>query len=393
MKKILFFCLMIFCVIFSGCKKKPVEPELDKLPKVEEIKSDHIWYYFNDSGFAKIDEPQNAPVSGDLAYTEALRISSANNATNDDSGNKAFAVVNRLGILCFDGKNISLAKDISVFKDRTAGNLVFMNNKPIFSVYKSSFFNDTISKKDYQNDSNQHLFLIQFDELSKISYPIISCNNLFPQSDCEVVDYVWNGTDWICCIKAASREDSKTDFSYIKFTPSSPLLSLTPVTADSGIVIEKSDVSEYRNALAQKAFSNAPERIRKMLESFSSNIPFVIEVKSAGGVSPRIYENNLPSSMEKELNAKAIIAESWSAVLFEDGTLYIEGALPGKHILRGGKPIAIRLPKLDPGFIYSDFVISGTNLYAAWEETDFYKVKRSGFIAVDLDSTLYSKLR
>ena len=120
---------MIFCVIFSGCKKKPVEPELDKLPKVEEIKSDHIWYYFNDSGFAKIDEPQNAPVSGDLAYTEALRISSANNATNDDSGNKAFAVVNRLGILCFDGKNISLAKDIFFGYDYFVKNWVKCHGK------------------------------------------------------------------------------------------------------------------------------------------------------------------------------------------------------------------------------------------------------------------------
>jgi hypothetical protein len=97
--------------------------------------------------------------------------------------------------------------------------------------------------------------------------------------------------------------------------------------------------------------------------------------------------------METELNAKAIISQSWSAALFEDGTLYIEGALPGKHILRGGKPVAIRLPKLDKGYIYSDFVISGTTLYAAWEETDFYKIKRSGFLSVDLDSTLYSRVR
>ena len=101
----------------------------------------------------------------------------------------------------------------------------------------------------------------------------------------------------------------------------------------------------------------------------------------------------LHSSFETELNANAIISQSWSAALFEDGTLYIEGALPGKHILRSGKPVAIRLPKLDEGYVYSDFVISGTTLYAAWEQTDFYKVTRSGFLSVDLDSTLYSKIR
>ncbi len=95
----------------------------------------------------------------------------------------------------------------------------------------------------------------------------------------------------------------------------------------------------------------------------------------------------------QELKASAILAESWSAVLFEDGTFFIEGALPGKHILRGGKTVAIRLPKLPPQFVYSDFVISGTSLYAAWEESAFFKTSRSGFLSVDLDSTLYKVLR
>ena len=114
-----------------------------------------------------------------------------------------------------------------------------------------------------------------------------------------------------------------------------------------------------------------------------------MEVKSAGGSSNRIYENTVKNSKEKALNSKAMLAQSWSCVLFEDGTLFLEGALPGKHILRGGKPIAIRLPRLPAGFVYSDFVISDTTLYAAWEETDFFKTNRSGFLSVDLDSTLY----
>ena len=130
-----------------------------------------------------------------------------------------------------------------------------------------------------------------------------------------------------------------------------------------------------------------------MLAGFTDSVPFIIEVKSAGGSSPRIYENEIKGSFEQELKAKAIISQSWSAALFEDGTLFIEGALPGKHILRGGNPVAIRLPKLERGYIYSDFVISGTTLYAAWEQTDFYKTNRSGFLSVDLDSTLYSKIR
>ena len=89
------------------------------------------------------------------------------------------------------------------------------------------------------------------------------------------------------------------------------------------------------------------------------------------------------------MKATAILAESWSAALFEDGTLFIEGALEGKHILRNGRPVVIRLPVLPENFVYSDFVITGTSLYAAWEETSFYKIGRSGFLYVDLENTLY----
>ena len=387
--------LMLFSAVL-GCKaksKKQAEQKLDALELDAEANSTHKWYYFTQDGFAKTDKPSAAPFAGSLPYTEAIRISSANSAagTEETSPNKAYALVNRLGVLCFNGADVSLAKDISVFTDRTAANLVFVNDTPVFSVYKSAFFNGTIDSDVYKKDSGSHYFLIQFDSDSKISYPIINCTNL--SSDlAEVTDFFWSGSTWYCCLKTS---EAKTDFSYIKFTPTGPLLSISPVTASELITVQQSDVNEYRDVMHVMDYSIAPDRIRKMLRGFAGEIPFTLEVKSAGGASPRVYENIVASGdpSVQELNAKAIIAQSWSAALFEDGTLFIEGALTGKHILRGGKAVAIRLPKLENGFVYSDFVISGTTLYAAWEETDFYKIRRSGFLSVDLDATLYSKIR
>ena len=392
--RILCFMTLSLAVLFCSCKKKSksASEKETELLKVNEQSSDHIWYYFTQDGFAQIDLPQNAPYSGQAPYTEAVRISCANNAVNSESdqGNKAFALVNRLGVLCFENDKLSLAKDVSIFSDRTAGNLVFINDKAVFSVYKSAFFNDTLGTDAYKNNTGEHLFLIQFDDESKISYPIINSTNLTDNSFCEVTDFYWDGSTWFCCLK---KNQDKTDFDYVKFTPAAPLLSISPVTANNLISVRESSVQEFRDALSIKPYSNAPERIRKMLAGFTDSVPFIIEVKSAGGSSPRIYENEIKGSFEQELKAKAIISQSWSAALFEDGTLFIEGALPGKHILRGGSPVAIRLPKLEQGYVYSDFVISGTTLYAAWEQTDFYKTNRSGFLSVDLNSTLYSKIR
>jgi hypothetical protein len=386
--------LNLICFLFSGCKKKDKSKDGQEIVQIGTKKTDHTWYYFTQDGFAQIDNPRNVPLTGSFPYTEAVRISSANNGMASANGTvKAYALANRLGVICFEDDKISLAKDVNVFADRTAGNLVFIDGTPLFSVYKSAFFNDTISSAAYKNDTGSHLFLVQFDDVSKISYPVINCTNLTENPAAEVTDFYWDGNDWYCCIKSVLNDGGKTEFSYVSFRPASPLVSNSPISAQDLITVKETTVTKFREVMSVKPYVQAPERIQNMLKGFDNTIPFVIEVKSAAGASPRIYENEIPGSFETELNAKAIISQSWSAALFEDGTLFIEGALPGKHILRSGKPVAIRLPKLDEGYVYSDFVISGTMLYAAWEETDFYKVSRSGFLSVDLESTLYSKIR
>ena len=387
-KAVLFSLFILVSLISCGKDKKSmIDPQM---PSYSVAKVDHNWYCFNDRDFVKIAGPQYAPVNSILPWTEAVRISSANNAAAETGGNKAYAVVNRLGILCFENDNITLARDVSLFSDRTAGNLNFVNDTPVFSVFKSAFFNDTILDPSYKMDESQHLFLVQFDETAKISYPIVNCNNIIDLKNSEVTDYYSDGERWLCSVK--SVVDGQIIFSYINWYPTLPLLSLSPVMASQNIVVSESDVDTFRAKKAMLDYKDAPLRIRQMLNGFSNKIPFTLDVKSAGGNSSRIYENKLPDSKEQELNSSAIIADSWSGVLFEDGTFFIEGALPGKHILRDGKTVAIRLPKLPNGFIYSNFVISGTKMYVAWEESSFYKTGRSGFLCVDLEETLYKKL-
>lgn len=124
----------------------------------------------------------------------------------------------------------------------------------------------------------------------------------------------------------------------------------------------------------------------------ASKVPFNLTVFTAGGTSPRHY-SNVSKENEDALMAYGVVSESWSGILFQDGTLYVEGALDGRRILRGGKAVALRLPRLPYGFNYTSFIISGSTLYAAWEESDFYMTSRSGFIKVDLDATLYKSIK
>ena len=390
LKIVLLSAVLPLCL--AGCKKEKTSQNIpaQNAVSVEITKKNHAWYYFSTHSFHQVDKPQLAPSQALKPWTETIRISSANNSTETSDNITAYAIVNRLGVLKFNGDEIFLSPDVTLFTDRTAGNLVFMGNIPLFSVYKSSFFNDTIVDPNYKNDDSAHLFLVQFDSTAKISYPLINSNNLTTKKNSEVTDFYWNGREWCCSIKTIS--DTKNEFSYMMFKPQIPLLAISPSTAAESIYTEETDVDTFRECKKQINYKDAPERIKKLLSGFDTKLPFQITVKNAGGFSPRVYTNEVTSSTEKELHAAAILSQSWSAALFEDGTLFLEGALPGRHILRSGMPVAIRLPKLPTGFVYSDFVISGTTLYAAWEETTFYKTGRSGFLQVNLDRTLYSRM-
>ena len=438
LNRFLSFFSFTLLLCLTACKEKSIaDKKFDNIPQISEGESNgsHTWYYFTREGFKKVATVQNVPQTAFIPWTEAIRISSANCATTAGE-NKAFAVINRLGIISFNGEEKQLSKDENIFTDRTAGNLIFLNETPIFSVFKSAFFNDTIKDFKYSAEDSQHLFLIQFDPASKIAYPIINCNNLTKEKNSEVVDYYWDGINWTCCIKTIS--DTKTEFNYINWKPIQSLLTLSPVNAKANISQWESNQDEFRAKKEQLEYKLAPERIKKMLAGFSKRTNFSIDVKNSGGCSWRNYKNvaqngwapaggNASSgpagasassgqagatggsgsstgesggassprenaASARELYATAILAQTWSAALFEDGTLFLEGALPGKHILRGGKPVAIRLPKLPDDFVYSDFVISGTSLYAAWEETSFFKTGRAGFVEINLNKTLYSKL-
>ena len=179
---ILFFCLAViitFCFVSVSCKKKGNQESPAVETNVKEVSRHHKWYYFSDSEVLPIDKPQNVPLKSFVPWTEAVRISSSNNTTGAALGDyDSFALVNRAGVLCFNGSEFSLKNDITLFQDRTAENLVFFNDTPLFSVYKSSFFNNSISGPSYRDDVLQHYFLVQFDVNTGVSYPILNCNNI-----------------------------------------------------------------------------------------------------------------------------------------------------------------------------------------------------------------------
>ncbi len=374
--------LLCFAVIFSSCRNKNTLP-VSEIPEI--LKTSHTWYYFSDGDYQKTDKILNVPNSIAKPWTEAVRISSA--AIEADQGNgipKGYATVNRTGILVFENDHITLCSDKEIFSGRTAGNLVFAQKTPFFSVYKSTFFNETKSAVQLK-----HPFLVQFDPEQKLIYPVINVENLGLEESAEINDFVFDGQYWTCSIKNSTAE--KIDFSYLTFQTKENINLMTPYNAEKMIHISSADTDSFRNARKFKDYSEAPERLKKLLQSIPERVNFTVCVTNAFGHSPRTFSRVNGKSDSEILTAKALISDTWAACLFSDGTLYLQGALYNKNILNGGKPLGIKLPKLPEKFTYGDFVISGTMLYSSWEETSFYKTQRSGFLSADLNEILYKK--
>jgi hypothetical protein len=381
MKQKLFLLVLPLFLIVS-CRK--AEKNSAAVQQQETPVSDHVWYYLNTTGFHRVENVLHVPYAAERPWTEAVRISSASSAADNGSGTPpAYALVNRCGILAFTDDKCSLYPDAQLFSDRTAGNLVFQDNTPVFSLYKSTFFNISLS----ENASDPlHPFLAQFTPGPNISVPLVSIKNLGLGANSEITDYVWDGKCWICSVKTETV--NKTSFSYFSWQPKVPLLSLTPATAAASLYITSSTKELYRSLKSPKPFAAAPDRLKTLLSLLPQTLAFQINCYSAGGHSPRPYIRQSKDDTAEPLSAEACIAETWICAVFQDGTVYLNGALYNKPVLNNGRTIAFKLPKLPAGFTYGNFAISGHTIYVAWEETSFYKTGKSGFISVDIEAIL-----
>ena len=132
-----------------------------------------------------------------------------------------------------------------------------------------------------------------------------------------------------------------------------------------------------------KPLSAAPEQLKKLCSSIPSEFTLSLLWKDGSGTSAVSYFQQGSNSIP--LTANGSSGSKYDALLFADGTTYIMKSDDGDG---KGSVAAFRLPLLPAGFAYGDFAIAGDTLYAAWEESSFYKTGRTGFLQVDLKSVL-----
>lgn len=381
---ILFFVTVT--LLFSGCSKKVNPRDIQELDK--EIAT-HTWYYLTEYSFEQIDLPQHSPSVLKKPWTEAVRISAAACVPGNSSGEySAYAIVNRTGILAFTEKNASLFCDSSIFSEETADGLVFSENRPVFYLYRSTFFNEGLLKSDsisfmqapsVTSVEQSRSFLVQFNPMSKLCFPLVSYSNLNLNENDQITGYFWNGKTWACSAKTLN--DDHVESSYFCWEPSVSLTSLTPALNANQFTFSELNENKYRALHTPLLFRDAPSELKKLLSSIPDSFPFFITWRDSSGTSPISFYQE--GNGETPVNANAQLCDSagFTAALFSDGTTYLMQN-------ETGKITAFRLPKLPEGFSYSELALAGNTLYVSWEEKSFYQTGKAGFLQVNLKGVL-----
>ncbi|MBQ3688151.1 MAG: hypothetical protein II932_09980 [Treponema sp.] len=383
-------------------KKAGGENEISDLQQVSFVKKSHKWFYLSQEGFHETDLPQHAPQVLEQPWTEAIRIASAASlpaafAGTDAGGSyTAYALVNRLGMLAFSGSDIELFSDTHYFSKLTADSLVFSDGQPVFYLYKSTFFNSANGSATAEpanaaaigggggssgtDDDGERPFLLDFNPRSGLFYPLVSYQNLGLSSDEEIIGFFWNGDSWTCASKR--RREQQIEFKYFIWQPLMSLTDLNPALLSSdSFIFKHATEDDYKKINMPLLFASAPEQLKSLISSIPSEFSFYVSWRDGSGNSPVNYYQ--AGNNSSTLNAKGLAQSDagYDVIVFADGTTYLRKT-------ETGSIAAFRLPLLQAGYSYGEIAVSGDCLIVAWEENNFYKTKRSGFIQIDLSEVL-----
>ncbi|MBO5137007.1 MAG: hypothetical protein J6B81_00725 [Spirochaetaceae bacterium] len=363
--------ILFFFLVFTSCNskntKKPIQNEITELKA-------HTWYYFSKNGISTVDLPQNVPETAIKPWTEAIRITAAGNSAKDSC-----ALVNRLGILDFSSGTPVLVRDVQLFSYVTADSLLFTPEGPAFHLYRNAYFNKEISATVQE----KRTLIALYDSNQFICKPVLSYSDFGIPEGSEITSILPKNGSWLAVVKTATQE--KTNFKYMSFsTPDEDGTIPNPEAA--AITATEIDADTFRMAQLPQPFENAPVPLKNLFAEIPVPFDFYLSCRTEGEMAAVLYDNTmLQSPVGGYLwQGCGLICQKGAVAVFSDGTTYMNNSLLLNDSMAEGVT-AFRLPKLPGGFVYGEFTVSGDKMYVAWEETDFYKTGRSGFICVDLN--------
>jgi hypothetical protein len=262
----------------------------------------------------------------------------------------------------------------------------------VFHHFTHEFFSGSAVPRD--------TFLVRFDSAAQLFYPALLKQDVGLDAEAEVTSLSYAGESWFMQIREGSGEETET--AYRAFS----LYANIANPQRSQPVVREVSREAFRNTLQSESYAlSAPPRLKDLLPRIPSDISFFIECLFQSAASPKRFSSGAASARSDdasstvntaeqiEVNGHAVLADTYAVAAFEDGTVYFQGALSEYPIYNNNAVTVFKLPALPANFVYGNCIVSGKNLYIAWEEKHFFETARSGFIEIHLDTLLYKEAR
>lgn len=362
---------LFFLLMSCDTNKKAVHAET---AEITELKA-HQWYCFSRTGISEVDLPQNTPEIAILPWTEAVRMMSAGSRSG-----VACALVNRLGVLDFSSGRPELVRDVQLFTDVTADSLLFTLDGPVFHLYRNAHFNT--APKNLPGEERP--LLVRYDASQRLCVPVLSYADFGIPDGAEMTSILPKDGGWLAVVKTAGQD--KTDFKYMRFSSPEEDGSI-PNPDAAAITATEIDADTFRVAQMPLPFDDAPQLLKRLFEAVPQPFEFYLSCRTEGQAAAVLYDNTVANSPVGGFTSQGcavVFPDSGAVAVFSDGTVYASNTLLKGDLSAEGVTV-FRLPRLPAGFVYGELVVCGSMMYVAWEESDFYKTGRSGFIAVNME--------
>jgi len=322
------------------------------------------WYYFSTEGIHPAKNPADIPSRAFVPWTEAVRVSDVAIVNKVPS-----LLINKLGLMtCGSDTGIPALHTDPIFAASTAAGIYQTETGTEIRLYRNSFF----STSDASSGTGICMANYDFDT-GKFAVSMTSSDfGLDASSQCVALDRI--GSMWYASFKL--EKAGKVDFTYLEFE-SFPQKNDASAFDLSGIRKISSDA--FQKSVSPFSWKDAPERLLSVLSALPETTAFSLKVYSPTARSTQTY---IRKGDGTPVDGYAYITDELAAVLFSDGTFYYSGDNSG------GKTQISKLPALTPGYVYTNFVISGKSLLTSWEEQRFFETGRAGLLVTTLPDEL-----
>ena len=380
MRKLMLALPFAAALVFSACTKKKTETASPQTLKSEsavsvEAQPANHWKYFSigDNGSVQLknaDAVSEIPATTFKPWTETVRIA--------DIGlhhKEAVFLINKCGLypIRYLQSNAQLPVGHELFSHVTAGDLYTVDGQYFIRIYQNSIF----LSRDISENTH---FLLRTDPEGKVYTPVADVTNLhLPKAaQCKSLEQV--GGQWYASFKADNGTD--ISFSYVKcsdfavFTQEDAYKHVAPLSAE-----------DFRAACEPPLYNRMPDMLKKLTDTIENNRDLYLKVFTEDSADDTIFfkpaRNKTSDTLEERVPVN-VYAVQYSqsdgkqnaAILLPNGTLLLNTGDNGIQKLH--------LPALPEGFNYTAFHITDTAITAAWEESIFYEIGRTGIFSAEM---------